>query len=110
VYEISGLADSLERKGVHWIIIDFPVSPRYKNMSYYSVWGPPWQTALDIHQKLAEIEKTNPYFHFYNANMDGNHDYSKDEALDENHLCALGAKKLGARVDSIIHTLNLKNN
>lgn len=37
--------------------------------------------------------------------MNGDHDYSENEAQDENHLCSAGAKKLAARVDSIIHTL-----
>jgi uncharacterized protein (TIGR02171 family) len=105
IKSIEMMADSLRHKNVHWIMIDFPVSPHYKNTAYYSLWGPQWQTALDIQQKLLELEKSNPYFHFYNANMNGNHDYTEAEAQDENHLCSIGAQKLGNRVDSLIHTI-----
>jgi hypothetical protein len=51
------------------------------------------------------MEKTNPYFHFYNANLNGNHDYTGEEAQDGNHLCPPGAQKLTARVDSLIQSL-----
>jgi uncharacterized protein (TIGR02171 family) len=102
---IAMLADSLRKKGVHWIMIDMPVSPHYKNSPNYSFWGPARQTALDVQRKMSDIEHANPYFHFYNANMNGNHDYSDDEAQDENHLCASGANKLTVRLDSLIRTL-----
>ena len=105
IQTIIMIADSLRQRGVHWIVIDFPVSPYYKNTPYYSLRGPLWQTAIDIQKKLSELEQINPYFHFYNANMNGNHDYSSDEAQDENHLCTSGGEKLTARVDSLIHTI-----
>ena len=102
---IAVIADSLRRNGVHWIVIDFPISPHYKNTPCYSLDGPLWQTALDVQQKITDIEKANPFFHFYNANMNGNHDYSDDDALDMNHLCTEGAKRFTVRVDSLIHAV-----
>jgi uncharacterized protein (TIGR02171 family) len=99
---IVAMADSLRQRGVHWIVIDFPISPHYKNTPYYSLRGPLWKTALDIQKKLSELEQANPYFHFYNANMNGNHDYADNEAQDENHLCTMGSKKFTVRVDSLI--------
>jgi hypothetical protein len=102
---IAMLADSVRARGVHWVMIDYPVSPRYKNTPYYSEWGPLRQTAIAIQGKMAELGKVNPFFHFYNANMNGDHDYSADEASDENHLCFAGAIKLAARVDSLLHAI-----
>ena len=103
---IRMLADTLRNKGVHWILINFPVSPYYKNTQAYSTWGPSWQTAHDILQSLRQIDSTNDYFHFYDANDDGNHDYNSTiDAFDEDHLSSLGAAKLSMRVDSIIHLI-----
>lgn len=100
---IREVADSLRTRGIYWLMINFPVSPNYKNTPAYSQEGPSWQTAHDILDTLKEIASTNDYFHLYDANKDGNHDYDSSDASDENHLSALGAEKLSGRVDSIIH-------
>jgi uncharacterized protein (TIGR02171 family) len=102
------LADTLRSKGVHWIVISFPVSPLYKKYGVaYTDGGPSWQTALEINQNLRELERSNAFFHFYNANMDGDHDYTSEEFSDENHLSSCGAEKLSVRlntlIDSILH-------
>jgi uncharacterized protein (TIGR02171 family) len=83
---ISTLADSFQSHRVHWILINFPVSPYYRNTTAYCLWGASWQTAAAILQQLNEMENTNPFFHFYDANNNGNHDYGPEDAYDENHL------------------------
>ncbi|MGA2507760.1 MAG: hypothetical protein ABSF80_09825 [Chitinispirillaceae bacterium] len=102
---ITMLADTLRSRGIHWIMINFPVSPSYKGSASYSIYGPSWQTANEIVQNLQELNSSNPYFHFYDANSGGHHDYDSADAFDENHLSAQGAAKLSLRVDSIIHTI-----
>jgi hypothetical protein len=54
---------------------------------------------------MRRLESTNPYFHFYDANCDGNHDYGDAEAYDPNHLSEFGVTKLSTRLDSIISTI-----
>jgi hypothetical protein len=72
-------------------------------MQYYGYYGPSWSTAEAILGDMRQIERENSYFHFYDANNDGNHDYTNAEALNQNHLDSLGANKLTLRVDSLLH-------
>jgi uncharacterized protein (TIGR02171 family) len=102
---IAMLSDTLRSKGIHWLMINFPVSPYYKGDTAYGIWGPSWKTAHDIFQKLRGIEATNQFFHFYDANNDGNHDYNDSDAFDESHLSVVGANKMSARVDSVIQVI-----
>jgi hypothetical protein len=99
------MADTLRTKGIHWIMINFPVSPYYRGDSCYSVHGPSWGTAHDILDYLRDLDSQNQFFTFYDAHNDGNHDYSDADAFYEDHLSEQGAEKLTPRVDSIIHTL-----
>jgi hypothetical protein len=102
---IRKLADTLGARGVHWILVNFPVSPNYKNTPSYSLHGPSWPTANEIVARLIETDSTNPYFHFYDANRGGDNDFVFGDFYDENHLSGQGAAKLSRRVDSLIHTI-----
>jgi uncharacterized protein (TIGR02171 family) len=99
------IADSLRARKIHWINVNFPSSPSYKNTKAYTFWGPSRQTAQDILQALREIESTNDYFHLYDANNDGNHDYNSSDAADSYHLSAQGAAKLTSRLNDTIHAI-----
>jgi hypothetical protein len=99
------LADTLRDKGVHWLFINFPISPYYKNTKLYCWAGPLRNTAHEIIRVMENMDTTNEFFHFYDANMDGDHDYGNNEASNEAHLSTLGAAKLSGRVDSIIHSI-----
>jgi uncharacterized protein (TIGR02171 family) len=102
---ITIIADSLRSRGIHWILVNFPVSPHYKGTDYYSYWGPSWQTATDILKQMHTLEASNPFFHLYDANIDGNHDYGDGDAADYDHLCGTGAEKLSARLDTLIDSI-----
>jgi len=99
------LADTLRSRGIHWIMINCPESPNYRHVDSYTLAGPSWTTAGSIIQDMRGLERSNTFFHFYDANMDGNHDYGPEDGCDEDHLSGQGAAKLTARVDSIIHTI-----
>jgi hypothetical protein len=45
------------------------------------------------------------YFHFYDANGEGNHDYADSEAVDFDHLFPAGARKLSVRLDSVVQAI-----
>jgi uncharacterized protein (TIGR02171 family) len=102
---IAMIADTLQARHIHWVMINFPVSPHFRNMEYYGMWGPSWKTASSIIERMRRLESTNPYFHFYDANNNGNHDYGDAEAYDPNHLSEFGVTKLSTRLDSIISTI-----
>jgi hypothetical protein len=99
------IADTLRARGIHWIMINFPMSPNYKKIDCYCVGGVTWQTARDIILNLKQLESANEFFHMYDAHNDGNHDYGYNDFFDTHHLSGRGAAKVTARVDSIIHSI-----
>jgi hypothetical protein len=105
VAAIRMLADTLRSRGIHWLMINFPISPYYKNTDLYCWAGPLRSTAREVIQGMEQLDTANEFFHFYDANMDGTHDYGNDEANDVSHLSTIGAAKLSVRVDSIIHSI-----
>ncbi|MBN2036654.1 MAG: SUMF1/EgtB/PvdO family nonheme iron enzyme [Chitinispirillaceae bacterium] len=102
LYELSLLADSAASKNVHLLIINFPQNPMYKNTTMIGRYGPGRATFAELVSWIDSLCARNPYVHFYDANMNGNHDYTNDEAQDCNHLNYKGARRLSARIDSII--------
>jgi hypothetical protein len=102
---ITMLADTFRAMGIRWIMINYPVSPTYKETECYLDIGPSRQTAHEICQDMLSIDSLNDYFHFYDANMDGYNDYEYNDFLDGAHLSYIGAAKLTIRVDSIIHAV-----
>ncbi len=101
---LQSFINDLSAQHIHFLVINFPESPAYKNTDKYSYSGLPWETGKAIMQKFASYETGNPYYHFYDAYKNGNHDYADSEALNWNHLCPNGAIKMSSRLDSLIHT------
>ncbi len=98
---IKNFASLLAKRKTHYLVINFPENPKYRQTSMIGCIGPSRTTYAKLTEWLRSLEKQNAYFHFYDANKDGEHDYTEAEALDCNHLNSLGAKKLSARVDSL---------
>ncbi len=103
--QLSNLLNELSARGIHLLVINFPVSPYYKNSSSYSTWGPSWGTATEILNHIRSLESQNPNFHFYDVNLNGNHDFSDGDANNENHLSGQGASKLTSRLNTVIDSL-----
>jgi hypothetical protein len=95
------LADALAARGTHLIVVNFPENPLYKQTTMIGRLGPSHATYTKLSAWLRNLENRNSFFHFYDANMDGDHDYTDAEALDCNHLNYLGARKISARIDSL---------
>jgi uncharacterized protein (TIGR02171 family) len=100
---IKDVANQLYLKKIHFLMYITPESPYYKNTNSYGRYGPNWQTAQAIITRVRALQDTFPgYFHFYDANLDGNHDYADSDASDCEHLCPVGAQKLSRRMDSLV--------
>jgi uncharacterized protein (TIGR02171 family) len=100
---LKDFASLLFQNKVHFLMYITPESPWYKNTNSYGRYGPNWQTAGAIITRIKALQDTFPgYFHFYDANLDGNHDYADSEASDCEHLCTVGAQKLSRRMDSVV--------
>ncbi|HEX7511655.1 MAG TPA: TIGR02171 family protein, partial [Chitinivibrionales bacterium] len=102
---LSVLAQDLAARKIHLLVINYPFNPAYKNTPYYGSGGPSWQTGEAIAEQLKSLETGHPYYHFYDAYQNGNHDFSDDEASNENHLCPAGAAKLTSRIDSLMRAI-----
>jgi hypothetical protein len=98
------LADSLAAWRLHFLLVKFPEHPGYKDLGVASRYGPRVATYNQLVAWFRRLEQTNPYFHFYDANMNGDHDYTTGEALDCDHLNYLGRQKMSMRLDSVITT------
>ncbi len=103
--EMTAVADSLAARQIHWLVVAFPVAIAYRVTPYYGRYGPTRVVADSIVADMRRLEVANPFFHFYDANMNGYHDYPPSEAFDDDHLCHVGAAKLTARIDSVLQTV-----
>jgi uncharacterized protein (TIGR02171 family) len=102
---LQAFINELSALKIHFLVVNFPESPAYKNTAFYDIYGIPRATGDSIMQKFKSFEQGNPYYHFYDAYNDGNHDYADSDAQNSNHLCPqTGAVKLSRRLDSLIHT------
>jgi uncharacterized protein (TIGR02171 family) len=99
------IADTLRSRNIHWIVINFPLSPYYRNTNYSYAIGPLRETEILVLQQLRAIESSNRFFHLFDENKGGNHDYGNEDARDENHLCGTGADKLTPRLDMLIDSI-----
>ncbi|MFW5959719.1 MAG: SUMF1/EgtB/PvdO family nonheme iron enzyme [Chitinivibrionales bacterium] len=95
-------AEMCRDAGVHLIVVKTPQNPLYKETDYAGRYGPSNAVYDSLTGWLQGLSGTNPYFHFYDAHKNGEHDYTDNEAFDSNHLNATGAKKLSSRIDSIM--------
>jgi hypothetical protein len=102
---ITALSALLAAKSIHLVLVVMPESPYYRSTAAYTRYGPTRAEGEKIVAKLDSLTLNNPYCHFYDANLGGNHDYSEIEANDWDHLSETGAKKLSQRLDSLVHAL-----
>jgi hypothetical protein len=98
------LVQDLASLKIQVIMIVFPENPAYKNTDHFASGGPSWETGKAVMAQFKSLENGNPYYHFYDAYNNGNHDYTDADAINQNHLCPVGAAKLTTRIDSLIHT------
>ncbi|HEX2956871.1 MAG TPA: hypothetical protein VHO70_08560, partial [Chitinispirillaceae bacterium] len=99
---VKRLAEIAAQKNVHVLIVNTPQHPGYATSENMGRLGPSVQTYKKLEVLLRSIEEKNNYFHYYDANNFGNHDYTAEDAYDANHLSPQGASKLTGRIDSLI--------
>jgi uncharacterized protein (TIGR02171 family) len=103
---VKNFARDLARRGIHFLLYLPPVSPYYKDHDVYVSAGPTLQAAAMICNDLIALQDSVPgYFHFYDADKMGAHDYTDADAFDVSHLCTAGAEKFSMRLDSVVKTI-----
>jgi formylglycine-generating enzyme required for sulfatase activity len=100
---LAALADTFAAHAIQVLVVQYPENPAYKTTPSIARYGPSRTTYGQLVQWLDSLSQANPFFHFYDANSGGEHDYADSEAFDANHLNYLGARKLSARLDSVLN-------
>ncbi len=83
----------------------FPQSPGYKKTGSFGIYGIRRSEAPALLQRIADLSKKYPNFHFMDENKMGNHDYTDDMAINYDHLAYTGAPQMTARIDSALKTM-----
>jgi uncharacterized protein (TIGR02171 family) len=103
---VKEVARSLANKKIHFLLYTTPESPNYRSFGIYGPYGATFETGKAIVAQFKSLEDSfPPYFHFYNGNLDGYHDYADSEAASPGHVCYIGAKKFSVRMDSVVHAI-----
>jgi uncharacterized protein (TIGR02171 family) len=102
---LKGFFTLLAEKHIHCLAYITPESPFYRNTNSYGLLGPNRETGRAIVNLLNAFQDSTPYFHFYDANQEGNHDYADSEAFNFDHLNGVGAIKFTKRIDAIVDSI-----
>jgi hypothetical protein len=100
---LAALADTFAAHAIQVLVVQYPENPAYKTTASIGRYGPSRTTFGQLVQWLDSLSQENPFFHFYDANNGGDHDYADSEAFDPNHLNYKGAQKLSTRLDSLLN-------
>jgi uncharacterized protein (TIGR02171 family) len=103
--DLEAMADSCSARGIHLVIVNFPQAPVYATSPVMGKYGPTWATWKAIQSRLRALETAKPFLHFYDANMDGSHDYPDSAAINADHLSVVGARILSTRLDSLLNSI-----
>ncbi len=105
ITRLRDLAKSLDSSGIGFVLVLFPESPHYSETPLYLKLGPKREHAAAILSLVASVCQDLPHCRFYDAHAAGNHDYAENEFVDDDHLNAKGARRLSARLDSLVEAL-----
>ena len=84
----------------------FPQSPEYKETGAYGKHGMRRSHAIKLIEEVQDLERKYDNFYLMDENKMGDHDYVDSLAYDSDHLNALGAEQMTARIDSVLKSMN----
>ena len=99
---IGKIITRLEDKGFKIIGLVYPQSPRYASTGSFGRHGTQRSLAKQTLDYFDSLSRVYPHFILVDENKFGAHDYSDSMAFDFDHLCAQGAERLSARLDSLL--------
>ncbi len=103
VQTLKDLAAEVGARGILFVMVIFPESPNYQRTPYYAKHGPVREAGRAIVADLENSCSLLPNCRLYDANREGNHDFTSEEFSDEDHLNQTGAAKLSLRLDSLVY-------
>jgi hypothetical protein len=99
---LMSLSYDVSDRGIFFLMVLFPESPKYLNTPYYAKHGPSRAAGRTLVDTIRVLCGRIPRCRFYDANLDGKHDFDSTDFSDEDHLNPMGADKLSRRLDSVI--------
>ena len=102
---LESIIEKAKEHDVHVVGLIMPQNPKYKETGAFGRYGLRRSLAKTLIERIAQYETTYSNFTLLDENKMGEHDYTDEEALDFDHLCAAGAPKITSRVDSLLKTL-----
>jgi len=96
------LITAFQERGVVLVGVIFPMNPKYKETGAFGKYGLRRSEATTIIEDLKKLSAKYPSFVLFDENNMGNHDYTDEMALNQDHLSILGAESLTKRLDSLL--------
>ncbi len=102
INELNTLKTYANKNGIAFFMTITPRSPKYKDTDSFGFFGPSWDVARAIIEKIES--QGIPVFDEYNY---GNHDYTDKMASGPFHLSYLGAYQFTRRLDSYLKKIEI---
>ena len=91
---LASFVQQANQLGIKVAALVEPMSPAYANTPYYSRHGGFRADVDEFLDSVKSLENGNPSFRLLDFNHDGQHDFVDSEALNSDHLCDVGARRL----------------
>ena len=109
VDKLKDLVRLAKENDITVIGVMFPISPYYKTTGTYGRHGMRRSHAKALIEEIETWAEGKSNFVIMNENNFGDHDYASSMANDSDHLNKDGAKKVTARIDELIKSLEAKS-
>ena len=104
-FTLQKMVQIANERDIYVVGVIFPQNPAYQNTGAYGRYGLRRSRAAKLIERFKKLENEYSNFILMDENKMGNHDYPDSLAMDFDHLCDAGAKRLSARLDSLLRTL-----
>ncbi|SHL45607.1 TIGR02171 family protein [Fibrobacter sp. UWH5] len=101
---IIEIIEMAANRGINVVGVVFPQSPGYKNTGAFGRYGLRRSDSEKILKELQDLENIYDNYKFMDENKMGGHDYPDSMAVNRDHLRAIAAPVMTARVDSVLHS------
>lgn len=99
---LEAMVRDVTKKGMLYFLVKYPENPAYATTGTATRYGPDWDQYHKLVGWVKSWESKYPGFYFYDAYLDGKHDFVDTEAVNTDHLDPDGARKMSHRLDSVI--------
>lgn len=106
LYVLNKILEFSQNFGVKVVGVVFPQSPNYKKTDSWGRYGPTRNAVKIMEEAVDKLTDTYPNFTVWDANLNGNHDYTYEDFANDDHLSRTGAVKLSTRLDSLLKKLD----